>query len=220
MPVATVITADFVSRTESSLAQETLSRKTRQAFGGLTDFLGGDVIVQPFQISRGDSFQGVLRGADQSLKAALFLRLQLRSDIQLDLRQAIGIGPTEELVGESPHESSGTAFVRSGRLLDEMSSRKKPHQRIAVDSGEPEFDSEFFSQFELLEAIFTDWTDKEAQAILLRMQAWTQTQIAEHLSVDQSAINRRLKSAHWDAVAVLLDRWKLAVGRLTTKNQG
>lgn len=218
MGLSTVITADFVHRTESSLAQETLSEQSQLAFGLLSEFLESESIVQPFQISRGDSFQGVLAGVQQSLKAALYLRLQLRSAVQLDLRQAIGIGPVEELVGDSPLESSGTAFIRSGRLLDDMSSRKKPYQRISVQSGNHEFDAEFFCQFELLEAIYGDWTDKEAEAILFRMQQWTQSEIAEHLAIDQSAVNRRLKAAHWDAVAVLLDRWEQASERLVEIN--
>lgn len=214
VPIAAVITADFVSRTEANLSQKTLAQNSKLAFEDLARFLGDGAVLQSFQMSRGDSYQGVLHNARQALKAALFLRLQLLTNIQLDVRQAIGIGPTEELVGESPLESSGTAFVRSGRLLDEMSSRKKPHQRIAVDSGDMEFDSEFLSQFELLEAILSDWTEKEGEAILLRMQAWTQTQIADHLSIDQSAVNRRLRSAHWDAITVLLDRWNLAIVKL------
>lgn len=218
MHLATVITADFVHRTESSLAQKTLSEQSQLVFGLLSEFLESESIVQPFRISRGDSFQGVLAGAQRSLKAALYLRLQLRSVVQLDLRQAVGIGPVEELVGDSPLESSGTAFLRSGRLLDEMSSRRKPHQRISVHSGDPDFDAEFFSQLELLEAIYHDWTDKEAEAILFRMQQWTQSEIAEHLSIDQSAVNRRLKAAHWDAVVVLLNRWEQAAERLVEIN--
>lgn len=213
--IQSVLTADFVGRTEVELSQQELSEATKDAFVQLSGFLGEGQIAQPFRISRGDSFQGVLHDPRDSLKACLFLRLRLRATVSLDLRQAIGIGPIEEPVGDSPLESSGTAFIRSGRLLDEMSSRKKPTQRIAVRSGDHDCDAEFLCQFELLESIISDWTDKEAQAILFRLQSWTQSQIAAHLSVDQSAIHRRLKAAHWDAVAILLDRWESAVAGLS-----
>lgn len=209
-----VITADIVQSTQRTMSQKRLMTDLASTFLQLTEFIEPGRVLLPFTLFRGDSFQGVLAGVEDALLAAVYLRCSIRRELQLDVRQAIGLGRTSELVGDSTLQSTGEAFVRSGRLLDDMTKQKKRQQRIAVASGSDQFDAEFNTHFELLEAIAEDWTDRESEAVFLKLHKWTQTEIADYLQINQSAVHKRLKAAKWTAVDALLNRWRDAAVRL------
>lgn len=206
-----VITADLVLSTRRGMSQQRLTVDLSLAFSELEEFLDPGTVLLPFRLFRGDSFQGVLTGFEDALLAILYLRCSIRRKLQLDVRQALGLGLTDELVEDSTLQSTGEAFIRSGRLLDDMTKQKKQYRRIAVASGNDPFDAEFNTHFELLEGIADDWTDRESEAVFLKLHKWTQTEIAEYLQINQSAVHKRLKAARWTAVDVLLNRWRDAV---------
>jgi len=205
-----VITADLVQSTQRHLAQRTLTTRLNSVFDGLQNFLDPKDVLLPFTVFQGDSYQGVLAGTQHALHAMLYLRCAVRGELELDVRQALGIGRTEQIVDQSALASTGQAFVRSGRLLETMTSNRKQSRRISVDSGDEGFNGEFNVHFELLEAIATDWTDRECEAVFLKLHQWTQTDIADYLGINQSAVHKRLKAAKWSAVECLLNRWQTA----------
>lgn len=206
--INSVITADLVQSTQRNMSQKRLTADLASIFSELTDYIDPGSVLLPFTLFRGDSYQGVLAGAEDALLAALYLRCSIRRQLQLDVRQSVGLGRTDELVRDSTLQSTGDAFVRSGRLLDAMTNQKKQLRRIAVASGSDQFDAEFNTHFELLEAIVEDWTDRESEAVFLKLHKWTQTEIAEYLDINQSAVHKRLKAAKWTAVDNLLNRWR------------
>jgi hypothetical protein len=75
-----------------------------------------------FDIYRGDSFQAVFSDPAAAFKAALVIRLALRSSTPaFDARQCIGIGQVS-LLRADVRSSMGEAFVLSGTGLDRMKS--------------------------------------------------------------------------------------------------
>ncbi len=217
--VNSVITADLVESTRRSMSQKRLAVELTSIFSDLADFIEPGGVLLPFTLFRGDSFQGVLAGVENTLLAALYLRCSIRRQLQLDVRQALGLGRTDELVSDSTLQSTGEAFVCSGRLLDDMTKHRKQFRRIAVASSSEQFDAEFNTHFELLEAIVEDWTDRESEAVFLKLHKWTQTEIAEYLNINQSAVHKRLKAAKWTAVVELLNRWGEASVRMMQVDQ-
>lgn len=216
----TVLTADLVKSTARRISQKQLTQQLSQVFHELSEFLGSGVVLMPFVVTRGDSFQGVLKGVKNSFLAALYLRCAIRTSLNLDVRVAIGIGTTEELVAGSTLESSGQAFVRSGRRLDQMSASAKDVALISVDSGETPFDEQLNTCFALFEGFASRWTDKECEAVFLKLHNWTQTDIAQHLGIHQSAVHKRLKAASWSAVLCLLQHWQRMINSRTCPDIG
>ena len=202
-----VVTADLVRSRDGKRSQQETVEILQQIFAELCELPGTDTFQQPFTVFRGDAFQGVLKGSANTLLVSVFLRASIQHRLLLDVRQAIGIGAVSEFVQGSPLLSSGEAFVRSGHLLDEISIQKSVQRRISVSSGNPEFDDEFNTCFALLEVTARRWTEKEAEAIVLRLKGNTQDDIAKQLKINQSAVHKRLQSAGWYAIDSLLKHW-------------
>ena len=210
--INTVITADLVSSTSQKPGLN-ISEELRWVFRNLTTFLDPGTLVLPFEISRGDSFQGVLGGVKSSLLAALYLRCSIRQSLDLDVRQAIGIGTIEKIAGMSTGTSSGEAFLRSGRLLDAMNQRRF-NSRLLVSTSDDAFDREFNALLTVFDAIVRRWTTRECEAVLLKLHNWNQTDIADYLQINQSAVHKRLKSADFYTVQLVLERWQSLSERL------
>lgn len=85
------------------------------------------------QTYRGDSWQLVLSRPEKAISIALFSRYFLLAEEKIDSRVAIGIGEVDVLDEVSPLDSSGTAFVESGRLLETIMGKR--HSNIAITSG-------------------------------------------------------------------------------------
>lgn len=207
--LVTVITGDLVSSTGTDLTQEQVARSLSDVFRDFGRFAEPNCIFLPFEIFRGDSFQGVLRGVESSLLAALYLRCSIRHFLELDVRQAIGIGLADDVVGHSTRMSSGQAFLRSGRLLDSMNSRQST-SRLLVSTEIATVDEELNTLLTVFDAIVRRWTEKECEAVLLKLHNWTQADIAEYLQINQSAVHKRLKSADFYTVQIVLERWDAA----------
>lgn len=73
-----------------------------------------------FDIYRGDSFQAIFSEPSEALKAAIIIRLALRTSTPpFDARQSIGIGKISSL-RQDVRSSIGEAFTLSGTGLDEI----------------------------------------------------------------------------------------------------
>lgn len=218
-----VITGDIAGST-AVRNRALLNKALKEAFAALAKKDFG--LVRPFEIYRGDSFQGIV-DPTQALRAALAVRARLRQwdapgpkaapkrasgqvsrNIPLaslpDARVAIGIG-TVAFRSAKVIESDGEAFRTSGRELDALT---RVGGRLAIATPWNEVDKEFAAMAKLLDALVSNWSSASAQAMFLHIaQGSTQTEIAKKLGVSQPAVHKRLANAGLDAVHAALHRY-------------
>ena len=166
-----------------------------------------------FKIFRGDSFQGIVIDPTIALDLALALKTAInkipikKENGLADFRIAIGIG-TINLKRASILESNGEAFQFSGRTLDSM---KGDYPRLQLKTANEDLNDEFNVHFGLLDSILSKWSISSAEVVYYLHKGYKEREIAEELSINQSAVNHRKKVAHWDAIALLLRRYKTAI---------
>jgi len=194
--IPAVVTADMVnstlfSREETNLWLSDLLELLRSE----NDF---QWILKP-EIYRGDSFQGVLKNADDVLRMAILARTIMRSHaLNSDLRIAIGIGKIEQIT-DRPGTSDGEAFRLSGHLADNIRNQKA---RIAIAMKLPS--EPLSSSLDLLETVIESWTVAQSEVIVSLLLNETITQISQRLSISQSAVSQRVTASKWWAVAHFL----------------
>lgn len=209
-----VITADLI---DSSLYSRTLLNKVLKAlnteFNSVQQEFPNDDLK--FKIYRGDSFQGVTT----NLKLALNIALRLKSCLnkikvtreeevsQVDAKFAIGIG-SFDFKAATLAESNGQAFQFSGRTLDDM---KNDARRIRLKTASENINSEFEASLFLLDAIMEKWSRASAEVVYYLLLEMKETEIAEVLSISQSAVNQRKKACGWEAISALLKRFETIV---------
>ena len=152
------------------------------------------------RIFRGDSFQMLFTDSGEALKRSIQLRCwfkksKLSEKIMLDARMAIGLGEVAYM-GESVLDSDGEAFHRSGRGFDMMES----DEFLKIITGQKDLDQQLLIICKLMDVIISGWTRSQAEVIYMVLEEKTQQQIADELKVVQSAINNRLKLAHWKQI--------------------
>lgn len=174
-----------------------------------------------FKIFRGDSFQGIVHNPEEALSTALLIkaainRLHLKDEDsnraykrEADLRMAIGIG-TYDFKRESILESNGQAFQFSGRTLDEM---KKDQRKLRLKTPLEEVNKEFDTSLMLFDVIADKWSTASAEVIYYLLKDFKETEIGNELGISQSAVNQRKKAAGWDAIEVLLQRYKTVINQ-------
>jgi len=161
------------------------------------ELMGSWVKSKNARIFRGDSFQMLFGDAGVALKRSIQLRCWLKKSnlsdkIMLDARMSIGVGNVAYM-GESVLDSDGEAFHRSGRGFDLMES----DEFLKIITGQEAFDKQLQVICRLTDIIISGWTRNQAEVIYMVLEEKTQQQMADELNVVQSAINNRLKLAHW-----------------------
>ena len=186
-------------------------------------------MVRPFEIYRGDSFQGVLHPV-HALRAALTIRARLRQwkgtvsfsvasrgaktgkqqlpvalGLLPDARIAIGIG-TLSYRSNKVIESDGAAFKLSGHALDGLG---RSANRLALLTPWDEVNAEFNVSLKLLDAVLNKWSSASAQAMfLLLAKDVTQSELSDMLDISQPAVHKRLAAADQMAVQATLLRYE------------
>lgn len=209
-----VITADLIdsSRLLENLLERTLD-VLKSEFEQIKKMYGKDKV--DFKIYRGDSIQGIIKRPEDSLHLVLQLktainRLQQKEQVarahatQVDFKVAIGIG-SQELEREAIAESNGQAFQFSGRTLDEM---KNESRRTGLTTFHEDVNEEFRTSLLLLDTITEKWSTASAEVVYYSLKGLKEKEIAAILKISQSAVNQRKKAAGWEAVALLLERYK------------
>ncbi len=213
-----VLTADL---TDSSLYAEAFLNEVintlNREFAKLTREYGKEKVK--FTIYRGDSFQGVIKEPHEALEIALQLKTAINqlhlkkkkkktaSPKMADFKMAIGIGE-QELERESIAESNGQAFQFSGRTLDEM---KKENRKTRLMTAFPEINDEFDASFLLMDTVTERWSTASAEVVYFLLQQLKEREVAKELGISQSAVNQRKKAAGWEAVSVLLERYRQVI---------
>lgn len=200
-----VLTGDLVysTRVPSSFHGRIL-RRLRRIFADARQLASP---LSPFQIHRGDAFQVVLPDGRRALPTCLFLRCSCIAQLQLDVRISVGIDVIDRGGVRSPGEGSGPAFIRSGRALNRMPA----HRRLLIDTWDDQLNQEMDAFCALIDALVGTWTEKECEAVALRLKGMKQAQIASKLKISQPAVNQRLSLANWWAIDRSLDRWQAAL---------
>lgn len=151
------------------------------------------------EIYRGDSFQAVLKNTDQAMRAAILARAFMRAQSpNADLRIAIGIGKTEQLTDRAG-TSDGEAFRLSGHLADHI---RKQKAKIGIALPVPS--ESLNATLDLLEALIENWTMAQSEVVVALLQGKNITQIAEMLSISQSATSQRVIASKWWAIESFL----------------
>ena len=217
-----VITADMVNSSGMSFEQkERLLDCIREHLQALEK--NGSIIKS--QLFRGDSFQCLTANNTLGLRVALILKTFIKSldpamikttaeqlnkssglifiDKMFDVRVSVGIGEVMY------HEvglglSDGEAFQLSGRKLDDM---KKQKLTFAI-STEDIYKQELITLSALLDFILSKTTALQCEVITLKLQGLTETDIAERLAVQQSAVNQRAGAAGWSAIETAVKRFE------------
>ncbi|CAN5380654.1 SatD family protein [soil metagenome] len=169
-------------------------------------------MAAPFQIYRGDSFQGVLKNPLDALQVGILLKTGLKTSFETslknswDARIAIGIGEIDFLQKKGS-EGDGPAFRRSGPVLDEM----KGETRLLIRTPWPTVDLEFEVATAFLDVIISKWSSSQAEVISEQINGFTQQEIAQKINISQAAVNYRLKNAGWNALNKFLKRYELVI---------
>ncbi len=202
--IIAVITGDLVKSSKLN-SDEIISviGLLKKIFNDLNQYIFIDE-KSKFEIFRGDSFQGIIPQPEKSLLAAIIIRAGLRSFIPekyhkiksvkfayTDVRIAIGIGDVSFL-SKKVVESQGTAFIKSGRLLDRL---VKQNDRLGIGTSRKNLNEEFFVESKLADALISRWTPATAEAVYYYLlYNKTQAELADLLRISQPAVNKRLVS--------------------------
>lgn len=207
-----VITADFIESTG-------LDEKSREKILYVLKEEFSKIEGAKFEIYRGDSFQGILYDLTVLLEVVLGIKtainmidLNVKSisksrSIIADFRVSIGIGE-RSFESKSVIESDGSAFRYSGRRLDTM---KSDDRKISLTTGIDDIDDEFEVSFKFLELITNQWSIASAEVIYYLLQGHTEHKIATIINISQAAVNFRKKASGWDAIQMLIKRYKQVV---------
>lgn len=170
-----------------------------------------------FVITRGDNIQIELDEQVDALKAALLLKTAInkiplnkgnKTKPDIDIRIAIGIGEISSK-RRNVNESTGDAYTFSGRTLDSM---KKHKRTFAIKTYNDTLNAELETEFKLLEVIMSGWTVNSAELIYWKLLGLNEKDISEKLNKTQSAINQRKKTAGWNGIKPLLERFAELMG--------
>lgn len=185
-----VITADIINSTKSSSNSWIDVLKTALKNFGTE---GKD-----WEIYRGDEFQMLLQNPEMAFLTAITIKSALKIT-SFDAKIAIGLGEVD-YVGKHIKESNGSAFINSGRMLDELKNNRD--QTLSIKSTDENFNENFNLIFQLLENTFEKWTESTATALLayLQNENLNQNKIAEKLGISQSAFSQSLKRGNADAI--------------------
>ncbi|NMM50578.1 hypothetical protein [Marinigracilibium pacificum] len=158
-----------------------------------------------FLIQRSNSFTKVMISPEYALEVALYLKARVKmlrkyySLPDLDMRLSIGIGLIENLAQEVS-QSDGQAFRFAGTELDKLSK----FQSFTLRSSFKEMNISWKALALMVDTITEGWSYEGAEAVWFSLKGLTQSQIAKILDISQSAVNFRLRAAHWRATKVLI----------------
>ncbi|WP_034917423.1 SatD family protein [Gillisia sp. CAL575] len=213
-----VLTADLIDSSlyEEKVLQEVLDTLKQEFERIIGEYKEEDIRLQ---IYRGDSFQGIIKNPEDALKIALQIktainRIHFKETVKnrayskiADFKIAIGIGE-QELDREAISESNGPAFQFSGRSLDEM---KTENRKTKLKTDFEEINDEFNTSLFLLDTITDKWSTASAEVVYYLLKDLKEREVAAAINISQSAVNQRKKAAGWDAISVLLDRYKAVI---------
>lgn len=152
---------------------------------------------QSWEIYRGDEFQFKCK-IDDVFWRFLAIKSLIKSQENLDVRIAIGIGD-ENFSSEKITESNGTAYVNSGRLLNDL---KSDGHTVAIKTSNISIDRDLNILLKWSSKDFDKWTMATSEIIheMIMNNDMTQEDLAKKFTISQSSISQRLKRANYDLI--------------------
>ncbi len=164
------------------------SRRSPDAVPAALALLSSIPAVRPFERTAGDEFQGVLRGADHVVDAALLLARDGRWSI------GIGIGTVEEPLPATTRAGRGPAFMNA---RDAVEAAKRRPQRIAVAGPAAQAAADAQAVLTLLVALLQRRSEAAWEAADLVAAGMSMTEAAAKLGVTRQAVGQRLAAGMW-----------------------
>lgn len=184
-----VITGDIINSRKVADASSWLSRLK-------VALLAAGPTPKVWEVTRGDSFQVEIAQPEDVLQKALHIKALIKQIAGLDVRMAIGIG---DKTYDAPKisEANGEAFVRSGRLFDQL---KK--NTLAIRSPWDEVDKAINICLELALLTMDRWTPNSAEIVALTIEhpGKTQLELGKILQISQGRISERQQRAGFDEI--------------------
>lgn len=206
-----VITGDiYKSSRFSGENRARLLEALKNAFNNIERIMGKDLIILPFEIYRGDSFQGVIAPVENSLKVAILIRATIRGHFQTtlkdlpDARIAIGIGNIDFFPDSRTGEGDGEAYRNSGPVLDTMN---KHSRMIMIKTPCNEINDELNVACAFLDTVIAKWSPEQALTVVESIDSKTQEEMAEFFNISQPAVKKRINSANFYALELMMSRF-------------
>jgi hypothetical protein len=193
-PDFAVLTGDIIR--SSRLTPGALDAAMAALAAGAAAMSGWDD-AEPARFSRfrGDGWQCLAPSPARALRAALFLRANLRAlEGEADTRISVGIGPAALPAAPDLAAAGGPAFEVSGRGLDKMARA----QQFAIGWSRPPASAAVTGAvFALCDEISRLWTPRQAEVLVETLSPGDEVQerLAAQHGVSQQAIAKRLAAA-------------------------
>jgi hypothetical protein len=186
--IVAVLTADMV---KSSLMDVRFKQHLLQV--EVKNFLEQHTRLVDYQFYRGDEIQFTIANPEDALLVASLLRTfiitrtpdEQRYKRLLDVRIAIGIGKTSELV-----EHDGEAYILSGHLMDKIGK-----QRVAVVTAWKEINEVLSLHAMTVDAIISKWSKRQAEIMLDVLLDVPREQILLEKNISSSTLSSFLKKS-------------------------
>lgn len=165
-----------------------------------------------WEIYRGDQFQIEIHNPEDALMTALEIKAFLKT-IKVSVRMSIGIG-SKTHNAQNISESNGTAFIRSGESFEML---KKLKTNLAINTGNPEFDTEMNLMLRLASTIMDNWLAQPAEFVVTAIgnKTLSQEEIGQKLGINQAAVSRRRKRAQFDLIIELDNYYRRKIKNIT-----
>ena len=166
---------------------------------------------QSWEIYRGDEFQLKCK-IDDVFWRFIAIKSLIKSQENLDVRIAIGIGE-ENFSSEKITESNGTAYVNSGRLLNDL---KSDGHTVSIKTSNDSLDRDLNILLKWSSKDFDSWTMATSEIIheMIMNQDNTQEDLAKKFTISQSSISQRLKRANYDLIVETNHYFKKKISEL------
>ncbi|MBL7905010.1 MAG: hypothetical protein JNL22_08300 [Bacteroidales bacterium] len=201
-PVYAVLTGDIRNSTRMpETDQARLPQALKLIFSNLSDQLRNKGSQLESSIFRGDSFQLVtdpIAAIDVALgiRAGLRAAFPAKAGTAIDCRIAIGIGTVRNM-RENITESSGEAFLVSGRLLENMGKTFL----MRIETPHTEATQQLNILLALCDVIVKRWTYRQALLVPDLINDATQTGIAATSGTSQAAVASKINAMGWQAIS-------------------
>lgn len=196
-----VLTGDIVKSSRMSPADlKRLPGVLTAIFKSIDKLCNPKDFATQFSIYRGDGFQVICEPAC-ALKAWLLIRAGLRAAYpaplskSVDARIGIAIGKVNHLA-KNITESSGEAFLLSGRLLEDL----KLSRLTGFASENKQTNREWNVSFMLADDIVRRWTTSQCVMLPFLLQPMNQAEIAEATLTRQPTITAKINAMGWSAI--------------------
>ncbi|KQS92387.1 SatD family protein [Chryseobacterium sp. Leaf394] len=164
-----------------------------------------------WEIYRGDEFQ-IKCSIDDVFWRFLAIKSLIKSQENLDVRMAIGIGE-ENFSSEKITESNGTAYVNSGRLLNDL---KSDGHTVSIKTSNDSLDRDLNILLKWSSKDFDSWTMATSEIIheMIINPDNTQDDLAKKFTISQSSVSQRLKRANYELIVETNQYFKKKISEL------